>query len=154
MEAMPRLGLAWLVVLSAPMLPAQQYPFVPVPGSPAGIRTIVEGTGGRLWIAAGDDVFCFDGRLFFSLRSHGLPPVQAEALAEDGKSGVWIGSQSDSRRARNMDRRTTYRLERFQVSDTRTRGRDSLRLPARLVRGFGQRGGRLASRPAGRPDPP
>jgi len=82
----------WGLLLWAAGLPAQQYPFLPVAHSPRNIERIIEDRQGRLWVGTHDDVECFDGTRFFSLREYGFPPVFAYGLAEDSEGGIVIGS--------------------------------------------------------------
>ena len=72
---------------------AQHYPSVAVPGSPHDIYTMMEDRQSRLWFGTIDDVFCFDGTHFYSLRPYGFPQETPNTLAEDGEGGVWIGTQ-------------------------------------------------------------
>jgi tRNA A-37 threonylcarbamoyl transferase component Bud32 len=71
----------------------QQYPVLPVAGSPHGIYTMLQDSKSRLWLGTIDDVFCFDGVRFFSLRKYAFPRETADALAEDREGGIWIGTQ-------------------------------------------------------------
>jgi len=77
-----------LFLLLAAVLPAQQYPFVEVAHSPRNIEHILQDRQGRLWIGTHDDVLCFDGERFFSLREFGLPPLLNASLAEDQDGGI------------------------------------------------------------------
>lgn len=72
----------------------QQYPFVPVTNSPKNIEQILEDKQGRLWMSTHDDVLCFDGTRFFSLREFGLPAVGSTGLAEDTEGGILSASES------------------------------------------------------------
>jgi tRNA A-37 threonylcarbamoyl transferase component Bud32 len=75
------------MVLLAPALHGQQYPFIPVANSPRNIEHILQDKQGRLWVATHDDVLCFDGSRFFSLHEFGLPKVQS-AISEDLDGGI------------------------------------------------------------------
>jgi ligand-binding sensor domain-containing protein len=75
-------------------LRAQQYPFLPVDHSPKNIERILEDRQGRLWIATHDDVLCFDGSRFFSLRDYGLPATPSYSLIEDNDGGILSGMES------------------------------------------------------------
>jgi tRNA A-37 threonylcarbamoyl transferase component Bud32 len=81
------------MVLLAPALFGQQYPFIPVANSPRNIEHILQDKQGRLWVATHDDVLCFDGSRFFSLHEFGLPKVQS-ALSEDLDGGILSASDS------------------------------------------------------------
>ena len=72
---------------------AQQYPVLPVAGSPHGIYTMMQDSESRLWLGTIDDVFCFDGVRFFSLRKFAFPRETPNAFAEDTVGGIWIGTQ-------------------------------------------------------------
>jgi Protein kinase domain len=50
----------------------------------------------RLWVGTDDNVYCFDGSRFYSLRSSGLPRGLVNSLAEDGEGGIWIGLNGES----------------------------------------------------------
>jgi ligand-binding sensor domain-containing protein/tRNA A-37 threonylcarbamoyl transferase component Bud32 len=84
----------WGLPLLASALLAQQYPFVPVANSPKNIERILQDGQGRLWMSTHDDVLCFDGTRFFSLREFGLPAVLSYGLAEDTEGGIWSASES------------------------------------------------------------
>jgi tRNA A-37 threonylcarbamoyl transferase component Bud32 len=79
------------MVLLAPALSGQQYPFIPVANSPRNIEHILQDKQGRLWVATHDDVLCFDGSRFFSLHEFGLPKVQS-AISEDLDGGILAAS--------------------------------------------------------------
>jgi tRNA A-37 threonylcarbamoyl transferase component Bud32/ligand-binding sensor domain-containing protein len=80
-------GLGLLAMVAA-VLPAQQYPFIEVPHSPRNIEHILQDRKGRLWISTHDDLLCFDGDRFFSLREFGFPPLMTGALAEDQDGAI------------------------------------------------------------------
>ena len=82
----------WGLLLLAPALSAQQFPFIQIAGSPRNIERLLEDRQGRLWVATHDDVLCFDGSRFFSLRDFGLPPVFGYSLIEDDEGGILSGS--------------------------------------------------------------
>jgi hypothetical protein len=42
---------------------------------------------GRIWVSTHDDILCFDGERFFSLREAGFPPVLG-SLAEDDEGAI------------------------------------------------------------------
>ena len=79
-------------LLLAASLGAQQYRLIPVPQSPRRIEHILEDHRGRLWISTHDDVLCFDGTGFFSLRPFGFPAIGANSLTEDLDGGILISS--------------------------------------------------------------
>ena len=83
-----RVGLGWSFLLAAINGAAQQYPFVPIPDSPRNIEHILEDRQGRLWLSTHDDVLCFDGARFFSLRDFGFPAVFSTGLAEDAEGAI------------------------------------------------------------------
>lgn len=84
--------LFWLLATVAPAY-AQHYPILRVPGSPPGILSIFEDSHSALWVGTKEDVFCFDGRNFYSLRQTGLPAGRATNLAADDEGGIWIALQ-------------------------------------------------------------
>ncbi len=71
----------------------QRYPVVPVAGSPHGIFTMMQDSQSRIWMGTIDDVFCFDGVRFYSLRQYGFPKEVPNSFAEDGDGGIWIATQ-------------------------------------------------------------
>src|ERR1035441_577629 len=75
--------LVWGLLVGLPW-PAfgQQYPILPVPGSPKTVRTLFQDSRGRLWLG-GDQVSCLDGTRFFFLRDYGLPPAITYNITED-----------------------------------------------------------------------
>ena len=83
----------WGLPLVASALLGQQYPFVPVANSPRNIERILQDKQGRLWMSTHDDVLCFDGTRFFSLREFGLPVVFVYGLAEDTEGGILSASE-------------------------------------------------------------
>jgi len=72
----------------------QQYPFVPVANSPKNIERILQDRQGRLWMGTHNDVLCFDGSRFFSLRQLGLPAEGNYGLVEDAEGGILSASVS------------------------------------------------------------
>ncbi len=90
---------AWFVTIGVWLLSAgwmafgQQYPFLPVPGSPKDGKAIFQDSRGRLWIA-GDQLACFDGNRFFFLRDYGFPAVTAFDVTEDPSGAIWIGAET------------------------------------------------------------
>jgi hypothetical protein len=72
----------------------QQYPFLKVPGSPANVQSMLLDSKGRLWIGTYDDVLCFDGSRFYSLRPLGFSTGNVISLAEDSEGGIWSASST------------------------------------------------------------
>lgn len=83
----------WLLAGAAAGSFAQQYPFLPVPGSPAAVTGLFQDSSGRLWLG-GLEPACFDGSRFFFLRDYGIPPVQVYAFAEDTSGAIWMGAET------------------------------------------------------------
>ena len=71
----------------------QRYPVLQVPGAPHGIFTMMQDSESRIWMGTIDDVFCFDGVHFYSLRPYGFPKEFPNSFAEDGDGGIWIATQ-------------------------------------------------------------
>ena len=94
MTSMTRLALGFLILVN--VAGAQQYPFTKVAGSPKNIEHILEDRQGRLWIATHDDVLCFDGSRFLSLRQLGFA-VKAGSLTEDDEGGILIAGDGVDR---------------------------------------------------------
>lgn len=86
------------LLLGCASLVAQQYPFVPVAGSPKNIEHILQDRQGRLWIGTLEDVLYFDGARFFSLHQAGLPVTSVFSLVQDDEGAILIGSQSGAYR--------------------------------------------------------
>src|ERR1022692_3288926 len=86
--------LVWGLLVGLPW-PAfgQQYPILPVSGSPKSVKTLLQDSRGRLWLG-GDQVSCFDGTRFFFLRDYGLPPAIVYSIAEDPGGAIWIGAET------------------------------------------------------------
>ena len=84
---------AWWLLLATANSFGQRYPILPVPGSPHSIYTMMQDSRSRIWMGTIDDLFCFDGVHFFSLRGYGYPRETANALAEDTDGGIWIATQ-------------------------------------------------------------
>src|SRR5580692_4517393 len=72
---------------------AQQYPFLPVPGSPTSVKSLFQDSSGRLWLG-GAQPACFDGTRFFFLREYGFPSVDAYDFSEDATGAIWIGAET------------------------------------------------------------
>ena len=71
----------------------QQYPFIPVPGSPKGVSSLFEDSKGRLWLG-GRQSACFDGARFFPLSDYGLPAGDANVFSEDTSGVIWVGTDT------------------------------------------------------------
>jgi len=71
----------------------QQYPFLPVAGSPKSVKTLFQDSHGRLWLGGEQPVY-FDGTRFFSLREYGLPLGEAYDFSEDPSGAIWIGAET------------------------------------------------------------
>jgi len=65
----------------------QQYPFLPVAGSPENVKVLFQDSRGRLWLGA-DQPACFDGTRFFFLRDYGFPAAQVYEFSEDTTGAV------------------------------------------------------------------
>src|ERR1700723_1308885 len=72
---------------------AQQYPFLPVPGSPKNVKTLFEDSRGRLWLG-GDQLACFDGTRLFFLADYGFPAAATYSISEDADGAIWIGAET------------------------------------------------------------
>ena len=70
---------------------AQQYPFLPVAGSPKGAANMFQDSTGRLWLG-GEQLSCFDGARFFLLRDYGYPTTETYDITEDPSGAIWIGA--------------------------------------------------------------
>jgi tRNA A-37 threonylcarbamoyl transferase component Bud32/ligand-binding sensor domain-containing protein len=81
------------LVLTLADLCAQQYPFLPIPGSPKIAKILFEDSIGRLWVG-GPQPACFDGTRFFYLRDYGFPSVEAFDFSEDPSGAIWIGAET------------------------------------------------------------
>ncbi len=84
---MPRYAVTVLTFLASTLL-GQQYPFVSIPNAPKNIEHLAEDPLGRLWLSTHDDIFCFDGARFFSLRDFGFPPALSYGLAVDFEGAI------------------------------------------------------------------
>ena len=93
-----RLRFPGLLLLACAGLVAQQYPFLPVAGSPRNIEHILQDRQGRLWIGTLADVQYFDGARFFSLHEVGFPVTSVFSLAQDDEGGIVIGSEGGAYR--------------------------------------------------------
>ena len=81
-----------LFIMAARCL-GQHYPILPVPNSPHGIFTMMQDSRSALRLGTIDDVYCFDGEHFYSIRQYGFPKETPNTFAEDGEGGIWIGTQ-------------------------------------------------------------
>jgi len=82
-----------LMLVSACSIRAQHYPILSVPNSPRGIFVMMQDRRSGLWMGTIDDVLCYDGLEFFSLRAFGFPKETANSLAEDADGAIWIATQ-------------------------------------------------------------
>jgi hypothetical protein len=64
-----------------------------VPNSPHGIFTMMQDSRSRIWLGTIDDVVCFDGVRFYSLRPYGFPKEVPNGFAEDSEGAIWIATQ-------------------------------------------------------------
>jgi tRNA A-37 threonylcarbamoyl transferase component Bud32 len=87
------LRIVLLLLLLSCYAVGQRYPMILVPNSPEGIFTIMQDSKSRLWLGTIDDVYCFDGGHFYSLRQYGFPKEIPNGFAEDGDGGIWIATQ-------------------------------------------------------------
>lgn len=71
----------------------QRYPVIQVPGAPHGIFTMMQDSQSRIWMGTIDDVYCFDGVHFYSLRPYGFPKEFPNSFTEDSEGGIWIATQ-------------------------------------------------------------
>lgn len=85
--------LCGLILLLPTNCLGRNYPILPVANSPHGIFTIFEDNKSRLWLGTVDDVYCFDGVNFYSLRQYGFPREVPVFFAEDSDGGIWIATQ-------------------------------------------------------------
>jgi tRNA A-37 threonylcarbamoyl transferase component Bud32/ligand-binding sensor domain-containing protein len=86
--------LRWgLLALTVQTVFGQQYPFLSLSGSPKNVRTMFQDSQGRLWLG-GEDLTCFDGTRFFSLRDYGFPAAHTYSITEDASGVIWIGAES------------------------------------------------------------
>jgi tRNA A-37 threonylcarbamoyl transferase component Bud32/ligand-binding sensor domain-containing protein len=93
---------------------AQHYPVLPIPNSPRNILAMMQDSKSRLWLGTADDVYCFDGIQFYSIRQYGLPTEAVTSLAEDSDGGIWIGTkQTTSTPGSNPSQNTGGGLYRF-----------------------------------------
>ena len=71
----------------------QQYPFLPVPGSPKNVTNLFQDSRGRLWLT-GDELACFDGTHLFFLRDYGFPHAASYDITEDSSGAIWIAAEA------------------------------------------------------------
>ncbi len=82
-----------LALLAGTSASAQQYPFLPVAGSPKSVKNLFQDSRGRLWLG-GPQAACFDGTRFFLLRDYGFPAAQVYDFSEDPSGAIWIGAET------------------------------------------------------------
>jgi hypothetical protein len=86
--------LVWsLLGAAAPRACGQQYPFLPVAGSPKNVKVLFQDSRGRLWLG-GDDLACFDSTHIFFLRDYGFPRAETYDITEDSSGAIWIGAET------------------------------------------------------------
>jgi tRNA A-37 threonylcarbamoyl transferase component Bud32 len=83
----------WLLAGVGSRALCQQYPFLPVVGSPKGVTNLFQDSRGRIWLG-GAQLFCFDGARFFSLVDYGLPNATTYDVSEDPSGAIWIGAET------------------------------------------------------------
>jgi len=81
-----------ILVLATVTCFGQHYLTLQVPGSPYGICTMLQDSPSALWLGTIDDVYCFDGERFYSLRPYGFPKEAPISFAEDSEGGIWIAT--------------------------------------------------------------
>ncbi|HZQ52573.1 MAG TPA: protein kinase [Bryobacteraceae bacterium] len=85
------LPLAIFCALAAAPALCQQYPFLPVPGSPKNALGLFQDSQGRIW-AGGQQPACFDGANWFFLSDYGLPPAFVYQFSQDPGGTIWVAS--------------------------------------------------------------
>ncbi len=83
----------WLLTGAGSRAFAQQYPFLPVAGSPKNVKSLFQDSRGRLWLA-GDELACLDGTHLFFLRDYGFPRAESYDITEDSSGAIWIGAET------------------------------------------------------------
>ena len=83
----------WLLAGAGSQAFGQQYPFLPVAGSPKNVKALFQDSRGRLWLA-GDELACFDGTHLFFLGDYGFPRAESYDIAEDTSGAIWIGAET------------------------------------------------------------
>ena len=83
----------WILCASGMQALGQQYPFLPVEGSPKGVKSLFQDSRGRLWLGGAETAW-FDGTRFFFLRDFGSPVAQSDSFSEDSAGGIWIGAET------------------------------------------------------------
>jgi hypothetical protein len=83
----------WCLAASGNSARAQQYPFLPVAGSPKGVTVLFQDSRGSLWLG-GAQLTYFDGTRFYSLRDYGFPPVGSHDITEDPTGAIWIAADT------------------------------------------------------------
>jgi tRNA A-37 threonylcarbamoyl transferase component Bud32 len=103
-----------VMLLSSSALFAQRYPVVPVAGAPHGIFTMMQDSQSRIWMGTIDDVFCFDGVHFYSLRQDGFPKEFPNSFGEDDDGAIWIATQGTDATG-GTGRGSLYRYQKGHV---------------------------------------
>ncbi len=88
---------SWLCAGSVSAVYGQQYPYLPVAGSPKTVKSLFQDSHGRLWLG-GLDPACFDGSRFFFLHDYGFPAGEAYDFAEDPSGAMWIAAETGAYR--------------------------------------------------------
>jgi len=90
---MRRLG-KWILELALAAAPAwgQQYPFLPLPGSPPNVSVLMQDSRSAVWVGTDDEALLFDGERSYSLRPYGFPKERVAGFAEDVEGGIWIAT--------------------------------------------------------------
>ncbi len=110
--------LGCLPLISEPLF-AQRYPILPVPNSPENIYSMMQDSRSRIWMGTLDDVLCFDGVRFYSIRQYGFPKETPNAFAEDSENGIWIGTQgTDYKGGRSQGGLYRYKAGRVEKIST------------------------------------
>jgi ligand-binding sensor domain-containing protein len=80
---------------SLPRAPGEACRFETIEGVDAIVRSLSEGTDGRVWIGTTGGLIEFDGQGFRAYsKRQGLTHETINAIAEDGASTVWIGTDA------------------------------------------------------------
>lgn len=110
-----------LIFVSATSVWAQHYAILPTPNSPHDIGALMQDSRSRLWLGTADDVLCFDGVNFYSIRPYGFPRESVNSLAEDSAGGVWIGTQGkDISHPGGLYRYSGHHVEKILTADIRS----------------------------------
>jgi hypothetical protein len=115
------ISVAWCSLMAVTAF-GQHYPFLLVPNSPHGIYAMMQDSKSRLWLGTIDDVYCFDGTNFYSIRQYGYPKETTVGFAEDDAGGIWIATQGTDvgggSRSGGVYRYQSGRVERILTGDS------------------------------------